>query len=322
MFPYAPPDTRPTPVWALVMLLFAFWVLAQVAVLPFALPVLLATGGEVTPASMMWIILLTLLVGGAMLAAGPIIWAGRRELRDLPGLGIRLDPYGWRQYGRGWWIGALYWFALVLLAALLTHVLGRAGANEVQADWSRLGDPGLIALLLALLPLFILQGASEEILCRGWLLTNLTARVGLVRGVIGSSLLFACMHPQYFFNQGMRFSSQQVLIGTVGLLAIFTMGVAFAMLSLRDRSIMGAAGMHSAFNYLLVGSGMVFSHVTSDQPGIATVFVQSFANSTDLDSIQLPLIIQILLSASVAGFLFWKFGLPKPEETGSDQVFR
>lgn len=309
-FPFSRPDTRSTPLWALVLLLFAFWALAQAAAIPFILPLLAVSGESASAGIQTIVIVLALFVSSAALAAGPVIWAGRQEFRDLAELGIRLDDHGWRQYGRGWWIGALYWFALVLLAALLTHFLGHAGVNETKADWSRLADPSLMALLVILFFAFAVQGAAEEILCRGWLMTNVTAKMGIVRGVLISSALFAGLHPQYFFNQGMHISEQQILVGIVGLLAIFTMGLMLAMLSVRDRSIMGAAGMHSSFNFLLIGGSMVFSHVASDQ-SVAEQFTQSLQDSTSLTSVQPALVVQILLSLFVAGVIYWRFGFPK-----------
>lgn len=319
-FPFSNSHTRPTPIWALVLLLMAFWLLAQAAAMPFVMPLLAASGENPGAGITTIVIVIVLFVSNAALAAGPVIWAGQQENRDLPDLGIRLDEHGWRQYGRGWWIGALYWFALVILAVLLTHLLGRGGGKEASADWSRLGDPSLIALMIVLFFAFAVQGAAEEILCRGWLMTNITAQMGIFRGVIGSAILFACLHPQYFFNQGAHISAQQIMVGLVGLFAIFTMGLMLSMLSLRDRSVMGAAGMHSSFNFLLIGGSMVFSHVASDQ-SVAEQFTASLQASTTLNTVEPALVIQILLSLFVAWVLYRRVGLPQDDTWSVEDTF-
>jgi membrane protease YdiL (CAAX protease family) len=132
------------------------------------------------------------LVGGtvtvAVLIAGRYI--DRRRLRDF---GLRLD--------RAWWIDC--GFGLALGGALLTLVF----AVGVAADWIRVTgiarpENGVAVRFLGLVATFVVVGVYEELLLRGYLLTN--AAEGLVgpvgeRGAVAgavalSSLVFGLAH--------------------------------------------------------------------------------------------------------------------------------
>ncbi|WP_299331024.1 CPBP family intramembrane glutamic endopeptidase [Haloplanus sp.] len=132
------------------------------------------------------------LVGGtvtvAILIAGRYI--DRRRLRDF---GLRLD--------RGWWIDC--GFGLALGAALLTVVFAAGvGAGWVRVTGTARPGAGVVVRFLGLVATFVIVGVYEELLLRGYLLTN--AAEGLV-GWIGdrgaaagavtvSSLVFGLAH--------------------------------------------------------------------------------------------------------------------------------
>jgi len=132
------------------------------------------------------------LVGGVVSLS--IVIAGRYvDRRRLHDLGFRLD--------RGWWLDL--GFGLALGAGLMTLVFG----VSLAAGWLRVTgtlDPrdGFVARFLVLVAVFLVVGVYEELLARGYLLTN--AAEGLVgwlgrRSAVGvavlcSSLVFGLAH--------------------------------------------------------------------------------------------------------------------------------
>jgi membrane protease YdiL (CAAX protease family) len=132
------------------------------------------------------------LVGGtvtlAILIAGRYI--DRRRLRDF---GLRVD--------RAWWVDC--GFGLALGGALLTLVF----AVGVAAGWVRVTgtaspEAGVAVRVLGLVGVFVVVGVYEELLLRGYLLTNAAEGLvgwvgerGAVAGAVGlSSLVFGLAH--------------------------------------------------------------------------------------------------------------------------------
>ncbi len=304
------------PIWVLVVVMFGIWLFAQIISVPFVLLVqyVSSSGGGQNMA--VALIFAAILVSSLAIIWLSILWAHKMEGKTLSDLGLRFDLLGWQQYRTGLQIGLLFAAALMMLVGLLQILFAFGGQGENTTDvvlhWSRLANPVFWLLLVALAILFAIQGGAEELLCRGWLLSSITQKKGLPIGIFLSSFLFAGMHVHYFFINGLEISVNQMLVGTVGLLAMFGMGLMLAMLALRDRSIMGAAGLHASFNFLAIGLGLTLFVVQGDEVNISAAFMQSFAQSTDLQKIEPPLVVQLVLSGLVAFYLYRRFGLPKP----------
>ncbi len=286
--------------------------------MPFVMPLILPatqSGEDIEPFSQMLVILISLVVTFVTMAVLTLAWAKRVEGRQLVDLGLYFDTTGWAQYRRGLVVGGLFTVGLILLVTLLTVIskFGEISANDpVQniVHWGRLADPALWLILLVLGLAIAIQGAAEEILCRGWLLSNVTALRGLPTGLLLSMLMFASLHPHYLFVDGLSVSPAQMLTGLFGMAAILGMGSMLGMLAIRDRSIMGACGLHSGFNYSAISIAFLVIILSSDEPNAVRAFVQSFEQSTDLNAVQPALIVQFLLSALIAFYLFRRFGLP------------
>ena len=111
----------------------------------------------------------------------------------------RFDDYGLR-FDRRW--GTDLGFGLALGAALQATVF----AVGVAAGWFRItgvfvADGSLLAAMVGLLALFLAVGVYEELLARGWLLTNLVEgfgflgdRIAVACAVLISSGLFGVVH--------------------------------------------------------------------------------------------------------------------------------
>jgi len=305
-------------IWALALLLIGFWLFAQLLTVLVLLPILAqtsASGLSITSGQQIWVTLISLVVASSGLAGAALWWSKRVDRRQLLDLGIRLDIVGWRQYRRGFGTGLLFALALIFLATIWGYITSNGAGDESsgQLAWRNLADPLFWLLLLGLLLAFIVQGGAEEIVCRGWLLTSITRKAGLPVGLIVSSLLFAGLHPHYFFINGFDVSGSQLLIGFVGTSAIFGMGLMLAMIAMRDRSIMGACAMHSAFNFSIIALGFTSFRLTSETQTLADNFAAAFAGSTSLSQIEPALIVQLSLSFAVAAILWVRVGLPKAQ---------
>lgn len=173
-----------------------------------------------------------------------LLWAWLFERRGPAALG--LNARGPMRFLRGYLLG---------LAFLLTvvGVIWAAGGYVVEGT----GAFGSAAVGAALLPIgvlllgFIIQGSSEELLFRGWLMQLIASRHGLWFAVIGNSALFALAHA------GNIEPSNELY---VGLANIVLFGLFISLYAVREGSLWGVCGWHAAWNWLLgLGFGLEVS---------------------------------------------------------------
>ena len=85
---------------------------------------------------------------------------------------------------------------------------------------------------------WIIQGAEEEIVCRGWLMSSLSAKLPMWAAVLISASFFSVMH---LFNGGFS------LLAALNILLI---GVIFSLVTIRANSLIPACAMHSVWNWI------------------------------------------------------------------------
>jgi membrane protease YdiL (CAAX protease family) len=105
------------------------------------------------------------------------------DKRPLVEMGFASRP-AVQQALRGSVVALLLMGVVVLLAYLLPGVLWRVNPDPVRAA---------LALVIGLLA-FVVQGSSEEVLFRGYILENVRARWGIQWGVAASAGAFALLH--------------------------------------------------------------------------------------------------------------------------------
>jgi len=315
--------TRQFPTWALILVLIGIWLATQIAgMIGYGAALFLSTamfvdGSSVEPSAVFMVagIVMAIAFASIVMIALVLLWSCRQERRGFAELGIKFDRIGWRQYGNGLVIGFLFAFVLILVAALVQAALS-FGKDEAEItnfilNRSKLADIRLWVLVIVLALLFAVQGAAEELLCRGWLLGALSAKKDLLYGLFLSSFLFASLHVHYFFIDGLSVSAQQILIGSVAIGAIFAMGLMLGMVSLRDRSIMGAAGLHSAFNFFIITFALIAFLISEEASSVFDAALDGFSESTSVEGVEPALVVQFITSIFIAAFLYWRFGLPK-----------
>jgi membrane protease YdiL (CAAX protease family) len=108
-------------------------------------------------------------------------------------------------------------------------------------------SPSVLLQITMLAPCIALQSSVEELIFRGWLLSVLTEKFNLLAGILISSAIFSLLH----------FDRTQPWLATT---SNFLFGVFCCCCVVRWRSVVGAMGWHSGWNWLLaVGFGLPLS---------------------------------------------------------------
>ena len=101
-------------------------------------------------------------------------------------------------------------------------------------------------LLFLFLGGFIIQGAMEETLCRGFLMTQLNKKVGKHLSILISFIAFSFPHFSSFLQDG-------ALIGIVAIINLLLVTYVFSYLMLKYKNIYACSGFHSIWNFVLFG---------------------------------------------------------------------
>jgi uncharacterized protein len=177
-----------------------------------------------------------------------LLWLWLRFVERRPFWTLGLERRGAAlKYLRGFGVGFVL-FALTAGLLLTTGAVIGVGGDPRSVGFGALGG-----VLLSYVG-WALQGPTEEMVTRGWLLPVLGARYKPGLGIIISSLLFGLFHA---LNAGFS------LLALVNLLLF---GLFAALYALNDGSIWGLCGLHAAWNW---AEGNVFGALVSgfSQPG-------------------------------------------------------
>ena len=235
---YAAAPSRQRRTWsvAAVFLALAFVVLGQLgAVIPMQITHALPSDQTQWP-TLSYILFVAFGLGAALTLA----WVVFFERRRLANVGLNGD-FAVR-FGRGFGLGLAY-LAAVVCIIWATGAYRVEAAGIFQAGVSAAVLTPLVVLLFG----FIVQGSTEEIVFRGWLMGIIASRHGLVIALTVSSLLFGLAHS------GNIAPSPELALALVNI-ALF--GVFIGLYAAREGSIWGVCGWHAAWNWLL-GTGFV-----------------------------------------------------------------
>ena len=184
-----------------------------------------------------------------------LLWVRLFERRGPATLG--LNAKGPMRFLRGYLLGLVFLLTVV-------GVIWAAGGYVVEGT----GAFGSTAVGAALLPIgvlmlgFIIQGSSEELLFRGWLMQLIASRHGIWIAVVANSILFALAHA------GNIEPSNELY---VGLANIVLFGLFVSLYAVREGSLWGVCGWHAAWNWLLgLGFGLEVSGMKIDSLPLIT----------------------------------------------------
>lgn len=170
-------------------------------------------------------------------------WIWFFERRGLATIG--LAGFGLLPFVRGLLWGAVSLAAVVCSIATLGGYQIEAGGSWTQMSYVALAPFGAAALA------FIVQGSTEELLMRGWLMQLTASRYGVTVGIILSTVVFSLLH-------GINIKPSDELV--LGLANIVLVGAFLGLYAAQEGSIWGVCGWHAAWNWLLgVGFGLEVS---------------------------------------------------------------
>lgn len=159
----------------------------------------------------------------------------------------------WKQYLTGAAVG----FGMFLLVVLIGTVIGAFRFRGINDSI----DPGILLLFLGG---FLVQGMSEEVLCRGYIMVSVARKNSVVSGVIVNSVVFMLLHA---VNGG---------FGALPCVNLLLFSVLTSFYALKEDSLWGVGAMHSIWNFV---QGNFFGLSVSGSELTATVFM---FESTDM----------------------------------------
>lgn len=160
--------------------------------------------------------------------------------------------------------GAALAFAGMIGIVVILQSVGSIEVTLQKVDLSMKLVPLISVILLA----WIVQGAAEEILMRGYLLPTLVEKTDFATGVIVSSIAFALMH---IGNNG---------VTVISLMNILLCGVMLALLAIKQESLWGACGFHTVWNLL---QGNIFGSAVSGNSKMISLWHTTYENPSYLN---------------------------------------
>ena len=147
-------------------------------------------------------------------------------------------------------VGLLMGFLFFTAAVLICVVTGAVRFEGFSQSFS-------IGMFLLFLLGYLLQGMSEEVLCRGYFMVSVSRRYPLVAGILANSLSFAALH---LLNSG---------ISVLAFLNLTLFGVFASVYFLKRGNIWGIAAFHSVWNLV---QGNVYGILVSGMKTQCSIF--------------------------------------------------
>ncbi|MDE5932886.1 MAG: CPBP family intramembrane metalloprotease, partial [Lachnospiraceae bacterium] len=110
---------------------------------------------------------------------------------------------------------------------------------------------------------FMIQGAMEELLCRGFLYHTLKDRVSMPATITISTIMFILPHWSALF-------AGETIYGVIGIVNLIFISLIFTLLTIRFQSIWAACGLHSFWNFIL--SCILGLHLSGNDENIMAIF--------------------------------------------------
>lgn len=215
------------PVWALPFLAVAFTIVGEVLFGMTVIVPLVALGymtlSADTGLDSHQLLLLSAFAFTSLIVFAWVKWVEQRPIKTL----------GFYKKGavRELLVGSGIGLLMYVVTLGIQWLLGGVRLESVDVSFDTL------AYVLVTIPFWIIQGGTEEIVTRGWLLPTVTYRANLVVGLLISSSLFMVLH---LGNPS---------ISWIPLLDLFLFGIFTGLYMLDRDSIWGVVGLHAFWNF-------------------------------------------------------------------------
>ena len=198
------------------------------------------------------------------------------EKRSFSSIGFNKNNW-LKKYSLGFLIGLAMMSIIVLILIPLGYIT--VEKNPIQP----VGISAIASVLVILLG-WIIQGATEEIVTRGWLLNVLSTKYNIGVGLLISSTLFGLMH---LTNPNVNY---------IAVINIILVGLFYGLYVIKTNDLWAVCGMHCAWNFAqgnifgfkvsgldvsvgslidlnLVGSDFVTGGIFGPEAGITATFI-------------------------------------------------
>ena len=198
------------------------------------------------------------------------------EKRSFSSIGFNKNNW-LKKYSLGFLIG-------LAMMSIIVLILFPFGYITVEKNPIQPVGVSAIASVLVILLGWIIQGATEEIVTRGWLLNVLSTKYNIGVGLLISSTLFGLMH---LTNPNVNY---------IAVINIILVGLFYGLYVIKTNDLWAVCGMHSAWNFAqgnifgfkvsgldvsvgslidlnLVGSDFVTGGIFGPEAGITATFI-------------------------------------------------
>ena len=171
-----------------------------------------------------------------------VFWTRTIERRPLASIGLQAPAFAAR-YIRGLGIGIIFAIIGTVGGAAIATSMGYTVPELAPSTLPRLSETLMLTALL-IVPAFLLQAGTEEVVFRGWMLSALSARTSITLAVIVSGAAFGLFHLDRLLVDP--------TFAAVFMAGTSVMGVFLGVWAVQARSIAGPMGFHGAYNALLM----------------------------------------------------------------------
>jgi hypothetical protein len=168
------------------------------------------------------------------------------------------------------WIKKYITGILIGLGLMSTVVLILFMLGDITVETKSLQPVGMAALIN--IPIifigWLIQGATEEVVTRGWLMNVLGAKYNITVGLVTSALLFGALH---LMNPSINY---------IALLNIILVGIFFGLCVIYTNSLWLVCGIHGAWNF---AQGNLFGFaVSGNKAGAGTLIDLNLVGNTNI----------------------------------------
>lgn len=248
----------PTSVWDIVLLPFLFMLVMSIGfgVVELVMQGLYGVGVVNLDTFSIYYDYIQLIVGFGLGILVLFLFVRKTSKRSIKSLGF------YKEKAVTYYLGGV---ALALAGLLgIVMILQSTGSIEVTVQKAELSMAS-VSLMGVILLAWIIQGAAEEILIRGYLLPTIVQKQDLIGGVILSSIAFALMH---IGNNG---------VTVISLMNILLCGVMLALLAIKQESLWGVCGFHTMWNLL---QGNIFGIAVSGNGEMPSIWKTTYEKAS------------------------------------------
>ncbi len=179
------------------------------------------------------------------------------ERRPISTMGFNFNKKAFSEYVVGFIIGIL----MIALSATIIYVTGNGEVKFVGLTASMI--PSFIFVIFT----WMIQGATEEIMMRGYTLPVFGKLINVPVGIFISSIYFSALH---LGNSG---------VGTMPLINLTLFGLFAAFYALYSKSLWGICALHSSWNF---AQGNLFGFSVSGTGTIGNILMESSYSSNNI----------------------------------------